>query len=509
MNPNTPSVLFDDTPTGYDKADAAAERTESRRKQMLREIRDMMMLKMTTDLFTLIGEVLRKRGFDATSGWLLSSVSWDRIVRVHELHLFLFSMLGLLFGVIIAVVDGEAGQRSFKTITLGDGTVYPALVMLQLAMSTTTLMCVGMIGFKYHLKLLEKRRHWSGVHSYQLAQAVGNSRIESQFENSYSFFRSGMRWKMGAEMLLHLIHPVIWMPIEVYEGMLLTMFLRMYLISDLFFIFSWPYKMRERLYRQNVELQRSGFQLQLSAVIKFMLFTHPIRAILLIQTVVPIIFGVVIYLAERRSNPNLGRLETCMWFVVITFTTVGFGDYVPITYVGKGFAVMVMTFGIMYGIILGGVVNNLMVQSSVQRRVAEYLTRSQASDRQRQEAARVIQLSYRYHKARSGAVMLPWMRRGHKGNYVYAAIKEFRNTRWIMSQSQSTANDPVVDSNMNSIQLNLRSAFYTLNRHKNSSKAFHNIDIAFQEITAALSRRKDEGPSNGLAPLLTPTPRAP
>jgi voltage-gated potassium channel len=72
--------------------------------------------------------------------------------------------------------------------------------------------------------------------------------------------------------------------------------------------------------------------------------------------------GIGVYLAER-GNPgaNITRLGDALWWAVVTIATVGYGDYYPVTTLGRIIAVFVMLSGI--GIFV------LLVSSLSQRRV--------------------------------------------------------------------------------------------------------------------------------------------
>lgn len=59
--------------------------------------------------------------------------------------------------------------------------------------------------------------------------------------------------------------------------------------------------------------------------------------------------GVAMYLAEGRVQPaQLGDVPHAMWWAVVTLSTVGYGDVVPVTLAGKMIAGITMILGIMF-----------------------------------------------------------------------------------------------------------------------------------------------------------------
>jgi voltage-gated potassium channel len=61
--------------------------------------------------------------------------------------------------------------------------------------------------------------------------------------------------------------------------------------------------------------------------------------------------GFGVYLAEHKhQGANITRLGDAFWWAVVTITTVGYGDYYPVTTIGRIIAVVVMFSGI--GIVL-------------------------------------------------------------------------------------------------------------------------------------------------------------
>ena len=57
--------------------------------------------------------------------------------------------------------------------------------------------------------------------------------------------------------------------------------------------------------------------------------------------------GIGVYLVEHnRPGANITNLGNAFWWAVVTITTVGYGDYTPVTTIGRIIAVVVMFSGI-------------------------------------------------------------------------------------------------------------------------------------------------------------------
>ena len=66
-----------------------------------------------------------------------------------------------------------------------------------------------------------------------------------------------------------------------------------------------------------------------------------------VMTLVMVVAASGIYLAEHRTQPNaFGSIPQSMWWAIVTLTTVGYGDVIPLTLAGKLFAACIMIAGV-------------------------------------------------------------------------------------------------------------------------------------------------------------------
>jgi voltage-gated potassium channel len=86
----------------------------------------------------------------------------------------------------------------------------------------------------------------------------------------------------------------------------------------------------------------------------------PLLSVLMIFLIVLFLGSVVVYFFERDAQPaTFGNIPAALWWAVVTLTTTGYGDVVPITPMGRFFAALVMisglgVFGLWTGILATG-----------------------------------------------------------------------------------------------------------------------------------------------------------
>ena len=67
----------------------------------------------------------------------------------------------------------------------------------------------------------------------------------------------------------------------------------------------------------------------------------------IIIILITIFGGIGVYLAEHKhQGANITKLGDAFWWAVVTLTTVGYGDYYPVTTIGRIIAIFVMFTGI-------------------------------------------------------------------------------------------------------------------------------------------------------------------
>ena len=59
-----------------------------------------------------------------------------------------------------------------------------------------------------------------------------------------------------------------------------------------------------------------------------------------------IISSCLVFFAEHNQNPEFSNIPATLWWAVVSLTTAGYGDMIPITFLGKLFASVVLMVGV-------------------------------------------------------------------------------------------------------------------------------------------------------------------
>lgn len=91
------------------------------------------------------------------------------------------------------------------------------------------------------------------------------------------------------------------------------------------------------------------------------------RKLLLLLIWFSIVLGVLVVPVEQMGNGRIQTLGDGIWWAVSTITTVGYGDYVPVTPVGRLIGIMLQIVGaVMFGTLVA------MISMAVDKTQAEF-----------------------------------------------------------------------------------------------------------------------------------------
>lgn len=89
--------------------------------------------------------------------------------------------------------------------------------------------------------------------------------------------------------------------------------------------------------------------------------------------------GLTIFALERGVNPAIETLADGFWWVLVTITTVGYGDITPVTALGRVVAGVLMVIGVFTIAIFAGIVGATMLQAIVSLRQDQFRMSSQVN----------------------------------------------------------------------------------------------------------------------------------
>ena len=73
------------------------------------------------------------------------------------------------------------------------------------------------------------------------------------------------------------------------------------------------------------------------------------------------------------SSQNFNSMENCMWFVIVTMATVGYGDYYPTSYLGRILGMISCFYGVFTLSTMVVILNNLLEFEDPERKSFEIL----------------------------------------------------------------------------------------------------------------------------------------
>jgi len=69
----------------------------------------------------------------------------------------------------------------------------------------------------------------------------------------------------------------------------------------------------------------------------------------------------------------LSQYDNCLWFTIVTMTTLGYGDIVPLAWQGRCFAVIAVLLGLVLTALIVGVVTNKLAPTEFESNVMNWM----------------------------------------------------------------------------------------------------------------------------------------
>jgi voltage-gated potassium channel len=98
------------------------------------------------------------------------------------------------------------------------------------------------------------------------------------------------------------------------------------------------------------------------------IFKDPANRILLYIFLFTLLIGILLFIAEYGNNQKINNIFDAFWWLIVTIATVGYGDIVPETYVGKFIGIIIIISGVTLFSLISGSIASLLVEWRIRER---------------------------------------------------------------------------------------------------------------------------------------------
>ena len=98
---------------------------------------------------------------------------------------------------------------------------------------------------------------------------------------------------------------------------------------------------------------------------------------------------------DEASGMNLSSYSNAMWCVIVTMTTVGYGDFFPRTHMGRLIGIMICMWGVLVVSLLVVTVSNKLLMDTPEEKSYTLLERVIQKEEMQKDAARVLISAFR------------------------------------------------------------------------------------------------------------------
>ncbi|CAJ0582168.1 unnamed protein product, partial [Mesorhabditis spiculigera] len=351
-----------------------------------------------------------------------------------------------LSGLALAIVDVElcAFNADIASATLDHASTILRFVIIGL----TLLLQLVLLG--YHLTdirvyLIETNSEcWRvGVTSERLFQvllevaACSICPIPARF-----LWKERVRWPFLSASPMS-AHGTIHIPTHVL--LTLPMFLRLYLVARYMVLHSRYYQ--DCATRTIASLNRVAVDFRF--VVRSELYQRPLLSIFVFTICFWTVMAWMVTQCERYAYPNLPgyqHLLDFIWFEIITFFSIGYGDIKVHTYCGRALAMLTALVGTVFSSILIALMARRMALSSSEKRVNHLIAESQLNITHKNCAARVLQNTWRTvlrrrDAEREAAPSKSMLKLRAAQRALLRAVIEFRRSRWRLRMQMEDEDD--------------------------------------------------------------------
>uniref|UniRef100_A0A914HGU5 Calmodulin-binding domain-containing protein n=1 Tax=Globodera rostochiensis TaxID=31243 RepID=A0A914HGU5_GLORO len=219
------------------------------------------------------------------------------------------------------------------------------------------------------------------------------------------------------------------------------MFLRAYLLCRFMVLHSRQFQ--DAATRSIAALNRISMDFRF--VIKTMMADHPMTVLIIFTVSYWICMSWMFTQCERYNESYTGSSEmvysNSLWFIMVTFMSIGYGDVVPTSYCGRFLSISTGIVGAGVSSALIAVISRKLELSRAEKHVNNFMADSKLTNARKNAAASVLQHTWFIHKyqQRNGQKADELRLRQHQRKFLNA-INDFRRIKWDQRKLQDKGN---------------------------------------------------------------------
>jgi len=303
-----------------------------------------------------------------------------------------------LFSIILMVVTLQlqwTGLEMIETLQTN---------LLKVCISLLTLMQMLQIS-DYYVKLIqieaESASNIGNLGTYIEVDRFGSEKKKVEHFGYTALWKIPIfRRKYISELLVHVPHPFPFTGF-LFDKLGLLMFFRMYIVLKVARDFSAIYKKRKIIQKIPGYSPATHPSFNTFLINKMFFYQYPIMYILFWILTGLFSLGYCLYVFEREAQPE----EWGYWisfFIAVNSMLAGWGsdtydNYVPLTWFGKCLAIVGVVIGVFLFALLIDYVHTKMQPTAFQSTALQWVVLSDIVEKERESAAKLIQIIYRYY----------------------------------------------------------------------------------------------------------------
>uniref|UniRef100_A0A8R1HLS8 CaMBD domain-containing protein n=1 Tax=Caenorhabditis japonica TaxID=281687 RepID=A0A8R1HLS8_CAEJA len=253
------------------------------------------------------------------------------------------------------------------------------------------------------------------------------------------------------------------------------MFLRSYLVCRFMVLHSKQFQ--DAATRSIAALNRISMDFRF--VIKTMMADHPLRVLIVFTLSYWICMSWMFTQCERYD----GQLDVehyylnSMWFIMVTFMSIGYGDIVPNTYCGRCLSITTGIVGAGVSSALIAIISRKLELSRAEKHVNNFMADSKLTNQRKNAAASVLQETWFIHKYKKALHKGDDLRLRHHQRRFLHSINEFRRIKWDQRKLQEKGNSLL---DVGKLHNDMHETLWEM--HRTQDHFISQIDILTQKI---------------------------